>query len=120
MTKYLEPVPFHKAMPGAKSVVIMKRYDDGIPEGYTPPKRKTQPKVRNARNEPIDDEIGELAEKGITMSDIDRGPFYKMLDRQALARQQQTGESYAVAFTKQTVWKVASIGFLCGLRRARI
>jgi hypothetical protein len=22
--------------------------------------------------------------------------------------------------TKQTVWKVASIGFLCGLRRARI
>ena len=38
MTKYLEPVPFHKAMPGAKSVVIMKRYDDGIPEGYTPPK----------------------------------------------------------------------------------
>jgi hypothetical protein len=27
-------------------------------------------------------------------------PFYKMIDRQALARQQQTGESYAVAFTK--------------------
>ena len=27
-------------------------------------------------------------------------PFYKMLDRQALARQQQTGESYAAAFTK--------------------
>jgi hypothetical protein len=31
---------------------------------------------------------------------IDRGPYYKMLDRQALARQQQTGESYAAAFTK--------------------
>jgi hypothetical protein len=33
-------------------------------------------------------------------NDISRGPFYSMLDRQALARQQQTGESYAVAFTK--------------------
>jgi hypothetical protein len=31
---------------------------------------------------------------------VDRGPFYKMLDRQALARQAQTGESYAAAFTK--------------------
>jgi hypothetical protein len=95
--KYSEPVPFHKSMPGSKSVVIMKRYDDGIPEGFTPPKRKKVPQVRNARNEPIDDEIGEPAEKGNnTMTD----PFYKMLDRQALARQQQTGESYAVAFTK--------------------
>jgi hypothetical protein len=26
----------------------------------------------------------------------------------------------AIAQIKQTVWKVASIGFLCGLRRARI
>ena len=34
------------------------------------------------------------------MTDIDRGPYYKMLDRQTLARQAQTGESYAVAFTK--------------------
>jgi hypothetical protein len=33
-------------------------------------------------------------------NDVSRGPFYSMLDRQALARQQQTGESYAVAFTK--------------------
>jgi hypothetical protein len=31
---------------------------------------------------------------------VDRGPYYKMLDRQAMARQSQTGESYAVAFTK--------------------
>jgi hypothetical protein len=27
---------------------------------------------------------------------------------------------YARALIKQTVWKVASIGFPCGLRRARI
>ena len=31
---------------------------------------------------------------------VDRGPYFKMIDRQALARQAQTGESYAVAFTK--------------------
>ena len=34
------------------------------------------------------------------MSDISNGPYYAMIDRQALARQAQTGESYAVAFTK--------------------
>jgi hypothetical protein len=35
------------------------------------------------------------------MSDtIDRGPYYKMLDRQALALQSKTGLSYASAFTK--------------------
>jgi hypothetical protein len=33
-------------------------------------------------------------------NNIDRGPFYKMLDRLALARQSQTGESYAKAFTE--------------------
>ena len=32
-------------------------------------------------------------------NEIDRGPYYKMLDRQALARQAETGESYAKAFT---------------------
>ena len=32
-------------------------------------------------------------------NEIERGPYYKMLDRQALARQSQTGESYAKAFT---------------------
>jgi hypothetical protein len=64
------------------------------------PKNPTKPKVRNARNESIDDEIGVPAKKGNNMtSEIDRGPYYKMLDRQALARQSQTGESYASAFT---------------------
>jgi hypothetical protein len=62
-------------------------------------------KVRNARHEPVDEGDGDkvipsLDKRGHTMTDIDRGPFYKMLDRQALARQSQTGESYAVAFTK--------------------
>jgi hypothetical protein len=98
--KYSEPIPFHKAMPGSKSIVIMKRVDNGIPEGFTPPKRKKIPQVSNAHNEPIDDKIGKPAEKGITMTDINRGPFHAMLDRQALALQAKTGESYASAFTK--------------------
>jgi hypothetical protein len=34
------------------------------------------------------------------MTDINRGPWHAMLDRQALARQSQMGESYARAFTK--------------------
>jgi hypothetical protein len=77
-----------------------KADNGGIPEGFTPPKRKTQPKVRNARNVGIDDEDGFIpAEKGNTMSDTDN-PFYKMIDRQALALQAQTGMSYASAFTK--------------------
>jgi hypothetical protein len=42
---YDPPVEFHKAMPGAKSIVIMKRYDDGVPEGFTPPKRRKIPKA---------------------------------------------------------------------------
>jgi hypothetical protein len=82
----------------------------GVPvEKYTPvvartakPRNPTKPKVRNARNVPIDDEIGDVAEakKGMAMTDINRGPFQAMMDRQALARQAQTGESYAAAFTK--------------------
>jgi hypothetical protein len=89
---YDEPVEFHKAMPGAKSIVIMKRDDNGIPEGFTPPKRKKIPKVRYAHNEPIDDEIGKPAEakKGSTMidygDDISRGPYHLMLDKMARAR----------------------------------
>jgi hypothetical protein len=101
--KYSEPVEFHKAMPGAKSIVIMKRYDDGIPEGFTPPKRKKIPKVRNAHNEPIDDEIGKPAEKGNSMTydyDTSRGPYHAILDKMARARQAITGESYAKAFTE--------------------
>jgi hypothetical protein len=103
---YDEPVEFHKAMPGAKSIVIMKRDDSGIPEGFTPPKRKKIPKVRYAHNEPIDDEIGKPAEakKGSTMidygDDISRGPYHLMLDKMARARQAITGESYAKAFTE--------------------
>jgi hypothetical protein len=80
----------------------------GVPfEKFTPavsrtarPRNPTKPKVRNARNVAIDDEDGFIPNsKGMTMTDIDRGPYYKMLDRQALARQSQTGESYAKAFT---------------------
>jgi hypothetical protein len=67
------------------------------------PKRKTQPKVRNARNVGIDDEDGfipNLKREDNMTDNIDRGPFMKMLDRQALALQAKTGESYASAFTK--------------------
>jgi hypothetical protein len=69
------------------------------------PKKPTKPKVRNAHNEPIDDEIGVPAEtkKGMTMvdydNDISRGPYHVMLDKMARARQAITGESYAKAFT---------------------
>jgi hypothetical protein len=101
--KYSEPVPCHKSMPGSKSVVIMKRYDDGIPDGYKPPKRKKVPQVRNARNEPIDDEVGKPAEKGNNMTydyDTSRGPYHAILDKMARARQAITGETYAKAFTE--------------------
>jgi hypothetical protein len=100
---YDHPVEFHKSLPGATRIVIMKRDDDGDDDGFTPAVATTakpinrKPKVRR---EIDDDDVIIPAEKGNNMSDIDRGPFYKMLDRQALARQQQTGESYAVAFTK--------------------
>jgi hypothetical protein len=107
---YSEPVEFHKALPGAKSIVIWKRVDD---DGYTPavattakPKNPTKPKSRLARNVAIDDEIGEPSEakKGITMTDYDydtsRGPWHAMIDRQALARQAQTGETYQKAYTE--------------------
>jgi hypothetical protein len=83
----------------------------GVPfEKYTPaisrtakPKKPTKPKSRLARNEPIDDEVGKPAEKGITMTDYNdtsRGPWHAMLDRMARARQAITGESYAKAFTE--------------------
>jgi hypothetical protein len=100
---YSEPVEFHKALPGAKSIVIWKRDDEFTPavSRTAKPKNPAKAKSRLAHNEPIDDEIGKPAEKGNNMTnDIDRGPWHKMLDRQALARQQQTGESYASAFTK--------------------
>jgi hypothetical protein len=86
--KYLEPVPFEKFTPAVSRIAK--------------PKNPTKPRVRLAHNEPVDDEIGVPAgtRKGSNMTnEIDRGPYYKMLDRQALARQSQTGESYAKAFT---------------------
>jgi hypothetical protein len=106
MIHYSEPVEFHKALPGANKLVLMKRVADDD-DGFTPavsriekPKNPTKPKSRLARNVAVDDEIGEAAEKGNNMTnEIDRGPYYKMIDRQALARQQQTGESYEKAFT---------------------
>jgi hypothetical protein len=68
------------------------------------PKNPTRAKVRLARNVAIDDEDGEVAEakKGTTMTDYDisRGPYHAILDKMALARQAQTGESYAKAFTE--------------------
>jgi hypothetical protein len=108
IVKYSEPVPFHKALPGAKSIVLWKRVDDdGVPEArLAKPKNPTKPKVRNARNVAIDDEIGEAADanKGTTMvdygNDISRGPYHSMLDKMARARQAITGESYAKAFTE--------------------
>ena len=108
IVKYSEPVEFHKALPGAKSIVIWKRVDDdGVPEaGLAKPKNPTKPKSRLARNVAVDDEIGEPVEakKGITMTDYDydtsRGPWHAMLDRMARGRQAITGESYAKAFTE--------------------
>jgi hypothetical protein len=78
---YSEPVEFHKAMPGAKSVVIWKRDDT----------RTAKPKnIPNA--------------KRATMTNYDydtsRGPWHAMLDKQALALQAQIGGSYEQAFTK--------------------
>jgi hypothetical protein len=74
---YSEPVEFHKAMPGAKSVVIWKRDD-----GFTPAVARTDEMTRKADY------------------DVSRGPYHAMLDRMARARQAITGESYAKAFTE--------------------
>jgi hypothetical protein len=77
----------------------------GVPEVRTAkPRNPTKAKVRLARNVAIDDEDGFIpeAKKGTTMVDYDisRGPYHAILDKMALARQAQTGESYAQAFTK--------------------
>jgi hypothetical protein len=74
----------------------------GVPfEKSTPAKpRKPKPKSRFANDYDGVDEEGYIPNmKRETMSDTDN-PFYKMIDRQALALQQQTGESYASCFTK--------------------
>jgi hypothetical protein len=73
----------------------------GVPfDKVAKPKKPTKLKSRFAGYAGVDEEGYVPNLKRETTSDIDRGPFYKMLDRQALARQQQTGESYAAAFTK--------------------
>jgi hypothetical protein len=103
--KYSEPVEFHKAMPGAESMVIWKRFTPAVSRTEKP-KNPTKPKVRNARNVAIDDEDGFIpnAKRAVTMTDYDydtsRGPYHAMLDRMARARQAITGETYAKAFTE--------------------
>jgi hypothetical protein len=88
---YDPPVEFHKALPGARKLVIMKRVERqnvSTSGNFTPAEASTaKPKSMHKGNN--------------TMVDtVDRGPYYRMIDRQALARQQQTGESYAKAFTE--------------------
>jgi hypothetical protein len=67
-------------------------------------KTPTKAKVRLARHTSIDDEDGFISKstKGMTMADYDisRGPYHAILDKMALARQAQTGESYAKAYTE--------------------
>jgi hypothetical protein len=85
IVKYLEPVSFEKFTPAVARTAK--------------PKNPTPAKSRLAKPDEDDDEV--TTRKVDTMTnEIDRGPFYKMLDRLALARQSQTGESYAAAFTK--------------------
>jgi hypothetical protein len=99
--KYAEPVPFHKALPGARKLVIMKRIDDGsTPAGLQPGvDTGTRSQVfRQPKN------IPNTAKRETTVTNYNyetsRGPWHAMIDRQALALQAQTGESYASAFTK--------------------
>jgi hypothetical protein len=86
---YDPPVPFHKFTP---AVSVIAR-----------PKNPTKPKSsRVARNVAIDDdEDGVIpSTKGNNMTDnIDRGPFAKIMDKMALARQAQTGWSYEKSYT---------------------
>jgi hypothetical protein len=77
-----EPVEFHKALPGAKSVVIWKRDDTPAAKPKNIPNAKRETTMVDYSN------------------DISRGPFYSMIDRQARARQAITGESYEKAFTE--------------------
>jgi hypothetical protein len=82
----------------------------GVPfEKYTPAVATTAKPINRKPKGPrdvIDDEdvIIPAAKRGNNMTDYDtdisRGPYYSMIDRQARARQQQTGESYAKAFTE--------------------
>jgi hypothetical protein len=99
VVKYSEPVPFHKAMPGAESVVIWKR----VPHVHVAkPKRPVKPQVRFAKPDEDDDETARIgkADSMTQVVDPSRGPYHAILDKMALARQAQTGESYAKAFTE--------------------
>jgi hypothetical protein len=93
ITKHYDPpLPFNKAMPGARKLVIMKRIDD-CDDGFTKEDRLVRgPSVSRKPND--------MVTKVDTMNDIDRGPYYKMLDRQALAHQAQFGGTYEQAFAK--------------------
>jgi hypothetical protein len=64
-----------------------------------PEKKKTNSRFAGYRG--VDEEEGFIPnlKRENTMTD-NKGPWHAMLDRQALARQSQTGESYAQAFTK--------------------
>jgi hypothetical protein len=88
ITKHYDPpVPFNKAMPGARKLVIMKRInDDG--DGFTPAVS------RAAR------EITRKVDSVAYNYDTSRGPWHAMLDKMALALQAQIGCSYEQAFTK--------------------
>jgi hypothetical protein len=94
IVKYSEPVPFEKAGGGFTPAVART----------AKPRNPTKAKARLARNVAIDNEDAFIpeAKKGTTMADYDisRGPYHAILDKMALARQAQTGESYARAFTK--------------------
>jgi hypothetical protein len=89
---YSEPAPFHKAMPGARKLVIMKRIDDDG-DGFTP----VAPRPAKPKN------IPNAVKRETTMTydyDTSRGPWHAMLDKMALALQAQIGCSYEQAFTK--------------------
>jgi hypothetical protein len=99
--KYSSPVPFHKAMPGSKSIPIWKRVDD---DDELDKRRKKKPKSNFAGYRGVDEEgfiPNSKRENNITNDyDMSRGdPWYAMLDRQARAMQQQTGNSYEKCFT---------------------
>jgi hypothetical protein len=98
---YSEPVEFHKALPGAKSVVIMKR------DERTDKPKNPKGMNRLARPDPIDEDddvVIPSTSKGNNMTSYDydtsRGPYHAILDKMARARQAITGESYAKAFTE--------------------
>jgi hypothetical protein len=105
VTKHLHydpPVEFHKAMPGAKSVVLWKR-DDDDDESRADKPRKPKPKSRSADYAGVDEEgfiPNSKRENNMTFDyDTSRGPYHAILDKMARAHQAITGDSYAKSFT---------------------